>query len=76
MKKGNTIFYSTILLTVANFLLRLAAISFQVYLSSRIGAAGIGLLQLVLSVTALSFTVGSAGEIGRASCRERVCQYV
>lgn len=61
MKKGNTIFYSTILLTVANFLLRLAAISFQVYLSSRIGAAGIGLLQLVLSVTALSFTVGSAG---------------
>ena len=61
MKKGNAIFYSTILLTGANFLLRLAAMSFQVYLSSRIGAAGIGLLQLVLSVTALSFTVGSAG---------------
>ena len=61
MKKGNTIFYSTILLTVANFLLRLAAISFQVYLSGRIGAAGIGLLQLILSVKAMSFTVGSAG---------------
>jgi len=61
VKKGNAIFYSTILLTGANFLLRLAAMSFQVYLSSRIGAAGIGLLQLVLSVTALSFTVGSAG---------------
>ena len=61
MKKGNPIFYSTILLTGANFLLRLAGISFQVYLSSRIGAAGIGLLQLVLSVSALSFTVGSAG---------------
>ena len=61
MKKGNPIFYSTILLTGANFLLRLAGISFQVYLSSRVGAAGIGLLQLILSVSALSFTAGSAG---------------
>lgn len=61
MKKGNEIFYQTMLLTGANFLLRLAGMSFQVYLSGRIGAAGIGLLQLVLSVAALSFTVGSAG---------------
>ena len=61
MKKGNKIFYDMILLTGANFLLRLAEMSFQVYLSSRIGAAGIGLLQLVLSVAALSFTIGSAG---------------
>lgn len=61
MKKGNEIFYSMILLTGANFLLRLAGMSFQVYLSRRTGAAGTGLLQLVLSVAALSFTVGSAG---------------
>ena len=61
MKRGNTIFYSMIFLTGANSLLRLAAMGFQVYLSSRIGAAGIGLLQLVLSVSALSFTIGSAG---------------
>ena len=52
MKKGNPIFYSTILLTGANFLLRLAGISFQVYLSNRIGAAGIGLLLLVGGVSA------------------------
>ena len=61
MKKGNEIFYHMVLLTGANFLLRLTGMGFQVYLSSRIGAAGIGLLQLVLSVAALSFTVGSAG---------------
>lgn len=61
MKKGNEIFYQTMLLTGANLLLRLAGMSFQVYLSGRIGAEGIGLLQLVLSVAALSFTVGSAG---------------
>ena len=61
MKKGSEIFYQTMLLTGANFLLRLAGMSFQVYLSGRIGAEGIGLLQLVLSVSVLSFTVGSAG---------------
>lgn len=61
LKKGNEIFYNMILLTGANFFLRLAGMGFQVYLSNRIGAAGIGLLQLVLSVAALSFTVGSAG---------------
>ncbi|MDE7219194.1 MAG: polysaccharide biosynthesis C-terminal domain-containing protein [Oscillospiraceae bacterium] len=61
MKKGNEIFYNMLLLTGTNFLLRLAGMSFQVYLSGRIGAAGIGLLQLVLSVAALAFTVGSAG---------------
>lgn len=61
MKKGNEIFYHMMLLTGANLLLRLAGMIFQVYLSRRAGAAGIGLLQLVLSVSALAFTVGSAG---------------
>lgn len=35
--------------------------SFQVYLSGRIGAAGIGLLQLVMSVGSLSLIAGIAG---------------
>ena len=60
-KKGSSIVRGTLLLTAANLLLLLAAMSFQVYLSGRIGAAGIGLLQLILSVKAMSFTVGSAG---------------
>ena len=34
---------------------------FQVYLSNRIGAAGIGLLQLITSVSFLAMTIGSAG---------------
>lgn len=61
MKKASAILYGTILLTGANLLLRLVSMSFQVYLAGRIGAAGSGLLQLVLSVTALSFTIGAAG---------------
>ena len=61
LKRGNSIFYGALLLTGANLLLRLASMSFQVYLSGRIGAAGIGLLQLILSVRELSFAVGSAG---------------
>ena len=55
------IFYSALLLTGVNLLLRFVSTSFQVYLSGRIGAAGIGLLQLVLSVGALAMTAGIAG---------------
>ena len=49
------------MLTGVNLLLRLISTSFQVYLSGRIGAAGIGLLQLVLSVGMLAMTAGMGG---------------
>ena len=55
------IFYSALLLTGVNLLLRLAGTSFQVYLSSRIGAEGIGLLQLVMSVGSMALVAGMAG---------------
>ena len=49
------------MLTGVNLLLRLVSTSFQVFLSGQIGAAGIGLLQLVLSVGSLALTAGIAG---------------
>lgn len=55
------IFYSALLLTGVNLLLRMVGTSFQVYLSARIGAAGIGLLQLVMSVGSLTMVAGIAG---------------
>jgi stage V sporulation protein B len=55
------IFYSAMLLTGVNLLLRLVSTSFQVYISGRIGASGVGLLQLVLSVGMLAMTAGMAG---------------
>ena len=54
-------FYSALLLTGVNLLLRLVSTSFQVYISGRLGAAGVGLLQLVLSVGMLAMTAGMAG---------------
>ncbi len=59
--RQHSMFRSALLLTCVNLLLRLVSTSFQVYLSGRIGAAGIGLLQLVLSVGAMAMTAGIAG---------------
>ena len=61
MSRKLPIFYSALLLTGVNLLLRLVGTSFQVYLSSRIGAAGIGLLQLVMSVGSLAMVAGIGG---------------
>lgn len=61
MSRKLPIFYSALLLTGVNLLLRFVGTSFQVYLSARIGAEGIGLLQLVLSVGSLAMVAGMAG---------------
>ena len=61
MPRKLPIFYSAILLTVVNLLLRLVGTGFQVYISGRIGAEGVGLLQLVLSVGAMAMVAGMAG---------------
>ena len=55
------IFYNALLLTGVNLLLRLVSTSFQVFISGRIGAAGVGFLQLVLSVASMTMTAGMAG---------------
>ncbi len=55
------IFYNALLLTGVNLLLRLVSTSFQVFISGRIGAAGVGLLQLVMSVASMTMTAGMAG---------------
>ena len=61
MSRKLPIFYNALLLTGVNLLLRLVSTGFQVYLSGKIGAAGIGLLQLVLSVGGMALTAGMAG---------------
>ena len=61
MRRTLPIFYSALLLTAVNLLLRFVSTSFQVHISSVLGAEGVGLLQLVLSVGGLATTVGMAG---------------
>ena len=61
MGKKLPIFYSALLLTGVNLLLRFISTSFQVYLSGKIGATGIGLVQLVLSVGTLAMTASMGG---------------
>ena len=61
MSKRSTILQSTILLTLANFAMRGVTMIFQVYLTGQVGAAGIGLLQLILTVNGFAVTLGTSG---------------
>lgn len=51
----------TLLLTIANMLLRCVSIYFQVFLTGSIGAAGVGLMQLISSVSLFAMTLGTSG---------------
>ncbi len=52
---------SAILLTLANLIIRSVSMLFQVYLTGQIGAVGIGLMQLIMTVYGFSLTVGTSG---------------
>lgn len=58
---GTSIARSTLLLTAANLAIRFVSMLFQVFLSARLGAAGLGLMQLISSVGMLAMTLGCAG---------------
>jgi stage V sporulation protein B len=61
MPRGKTMLMNTILLTATSLVMRSVGMSFQVYLSNRIGAAGIGLFQLIMSVSMLAATFAISG---------------
>ena len=61
MEKEGKLLKGAMMLTGVNLMLRFGGTAFQVWLSSRIGAEGIGLLQLVLSMNMLALTLGTAG---------------
>lgn len=61
MRNSRLLILNTTVLTLSGFLMRTIAVSFNVYLTNRIGASGIGLFQLIMSVYALAVTFASAG---------------
>ncbi len=61
MEGKSTILGGAMLLTGANLLLRVISIAFNVFLTGRIGAAGLGLLQLISTVSIFAALIGSSG---------------
>lgn len=70
MKKSNMMTH-TIIMTAVNLIMRSASVSFNAYLTAKIGSAGIGLFQLVMTVYSLATTFSCAG-IRLASTRVAV----
>lgn len=60
MKKSNLMTH-TIIMTVVNLIMKSAGVSFNAYLTAKIGSAGIGLFQLVMTVYSLATTFSCAG---------------
>ena len=61
MRGKSTILGGALLLTASNVLLRLISIFFNAYLKGQIGAAGLGLLQLISTVGLFAALVGASG---------------
>lgn len=61
MRRVKVLFINVIILTATSLLMRTIGIFFQVYLSNKIGSAGIGLFQLILSVYYLAVTLATSG---------------
>lgn len=61
MKRVKRYFLNAILLSAASVLMQSVTVSFNIYVSNRIGAEGMGLLTLIFTVTGLSVTVATSG---------------
>ena len=61
MGRGRRIIINTLLLTLSSLLMRTIGMSFQVYLTNKIGASGVGLFQLIMSVYTLFSTFAISG---------------
>lgn len=61
MTNAKKLLTNTLLLTATAFLMRTVSVSFNVYLTNKIGADGIGLFQLISTVYAMAITFSVAG---------------
>ncbi|MBQ3149798.1 MAG: polysaccharide biosynthesis C-terminal domain-containing protein [Clostridia bacterium] len=61
MKNAGKIMINTLLLTGASFLMQTVGVSFNVWLTARMGSVGIGLFQLIMTVYNLAVTLGCGG---------------
>ena len=61
MRSGKLLIFNTSVLTIGTILMRSISVFFNVYLTNRIGSAGIGLFQLITTVYGLFITFASGG---------------
>lgn len=61
MRKGKRFLINAFLLSFSSFAMRSIGVSFNVYLSKRLGAHGVGLFQLILSVEMFAVTLATSG---------------
>lgn len=61
MNRVKKLLLNTVVLTLASLLMRTIGMAFSVYLSNRIGSAGIGLYELIMSVYTLAVAIASSG---------------
>ena len=61
MSNAKRLLFNTVLLTITSFVIRTVFVSFNVYLTNKIGADGIGLYELISSVYAMAITFSVAG---------------
>lgn len=61
MRRARRLLLHTSAMTGTSLLMRTIAMAFQVYVAGRIGAAGIGLYQLIMSVYLLATTLAASG---------------
>lgn len=61
MKRVKIIFINLLMLTITSLILRTVNISFQVYLSNKLGPEGMGLFQLITSIYFLAIIFSTSG---------------
>lgn len=68
MRKAKLFFINSLVMIATSLILRVIEVSFNVYISNKIGLAGMGLVQIIMSVFGFSVIVACSG-IGLASTR-------
>ncbi len=68
MNTAKKLLTNTILLTLSTIIIRSVAMGFQVYISNLIGAEGIGIFELVMSVYGLAAVIGGSGIRVTSTC--------
>lgn len=61
MQGAKKVMANTAIMTAVSLLMRTVAVSFNVYLTAKIGSQGIGLFQLIISVYSMAVTFSCAG---------------